>query len=482
MPDAIGKLEGALSGTLEENVVTALAWDDDLCPLIAARLEPSIFSTRIYREIAKKSLEYFERFGRPPRAHLTDLLEHEVRRGEAGKLIRETVDRIQALGPELQSQFVIESLDHFIELRKLMLKVEEATDRLHANDLSGAKELLHRADETTEFTPGIFLHDDRNSMAFLDRAEEDIFSTGIEALDRAGIRPARKTVTMLLGTIKSGKSWFLIGCGKAALLHRRSVLHVSLENSEQLTARRYMQALFGMTARKGEEFRRLYFQKNERGDFLRWVWDADAVYAEGLEEVERKRLAQRVRALRRRPPLLIKEFPTNQLTITKLSMFLNMLDRIYDFRPDMLIVDYPDLMDIDPDNLRIMIGRTVQGIRGLCGQRNMAGVIVSQGNRGSFNATAVHAGMVAEDYSKLGTADTILAYSQTQPERDRGLARISVEGAREGLDKFVVLITQQYATGQFCLDSVRMNRVAEVESRKVIDANKKKKPDDDEDC
>jgi hypothetical protein len=67
---------------------------------------------------------------------------------------------------------------------------------------------------------------------------------------------------------------------------------------------------------------------------------------------------------------------------------------------------------------------------------------------------------VSEDYSKIMTADYIITYNQTEKEYERGLARIWVEGARGASQGFMALISQTYANGQFCLDSVPFKQIA----------------------
>jgi hypothetical protein len=64
--------------------------------------------------------------------------------------------------------------------------------------------------------------------------------------------------------------------------------------------------------------------------------------------------------------------------------------------------------------------------------------------------------MVAEDWSKIATSDTVLTYNQTAKERELGLARIYVSNARSEFDKITVLIAQAYSVGQFSLDSALM--------------------------
>jgi hypothetical protein len=83
-------------------------------------------------------------------------------------------------------------------------------------------------------------------------------------------------------------------------------------------------------------------------------------------------------------------------------------------------------------------------------------VAASQGNREAATSKLVTGEMASEDYSKIATADNVITYSQTLQEKALGLARIFVSQGRNDEDKFVSLITQSYATGQFCLDSTLM--------------------------
>ncbi len=172
----------------------------------------------------------------------------------------------------------------------------------------------------------------------------------------------------------------------------------------------------------------------------------------------RNKLSSRVkREFRRRPPIRIKEFATKALTMAGIRAYLEGLERYEKFTPDLICVDYPDLMKLDTNNLRLELGDLIAELRGLAVARNAAMVIVSQGNRDSERASLVTRDMAAEDISKIATSDTVYTYSQTPAEKELGLARIFVEKARNEDSKMQVLITQAYAIGQFCLDSVMLN-------------------------
>jgi replicative DNA helicase len=184
------------------------------------------------------------------------------------------------------------------------------------------------------------------------------------------------------------------------------------------------------------------------------------------------RLAARLRKLRTRARFLIKEFPTSTLSVAGLNAYLDSLAKVHRFVPDVLLIDYPDLMAVDSRNLRTDLGVIYKQIRGVAVKRNLALATVTQGTRQSTQSRVVSENMVAEDFSKVATADTILTYSQTPEEKKLGLARIMVANARDAEDKYIVLVSQNYATGQFCIDSAFMSHVLSSELDRLTGTEK----------
>ena len=92
-------------------------------------------------------------------------------------------------------------------------------------------------------------------------------------------------------------------------------------------------------------------------------------------------------------------------------------------------------MAIDRRNYRLDMGQNFVMLRSAAVARNFAMVTASQINRGGLRAKTVTGDMIAEDVSKLGTADTIVAYSQTDYEKKLNMARIYVDGARGAPDR-----------------------------------------------
>jgi hypothetical protein len=235
-----------------------------------------------------------------------------------------------------------------------------------------------------------------------------------------------------------------------------------------------VQCLYSITKRQAS-LKIPSFKRNEQGQFI--GIDFSEVTRPTLRgETTRKDVAAKLKQqFKNDDPLIVKSFPTGQLTIPQLKAYLDSLERLHKFVPEVLIVDYPDLFDLGGNDVRTDTSRIFKELRGIAVERNLALVTATQGNRGAALARTTRDTDVAEDYSKIATADVVVTYSQTPDEKRLGLARLFVANARTDVDKFTVLITQSYPMGQFALDSMPMlsdywNRV-EQQSGKRDDAD-----------
>jgi replicative DNA helicase len=123
-----------------------------------------------------------------------------------------------------------------------------------------------------------------------------------------------------------------------------------------------------------------------------------------------------------------------------------------------LIIDYADLMAIDPKNLRIDTGRLCKELRGLAVEYNLALITASQANRVGDGVKILTRNHLAEDYSKVAIADNLITLNQTKEEYQMGLMRLYVDKGRNDRHGDQILLAQNYDMGQFCLDSVRINQ------------------------
>ncbi len=253
-----------------------------------------------------------------------------------------------------------------------------------------------------------------------------------------------------------------------AIMNRLKVAHITLEMSEGRVAQRYFQTLYSI-AKRPDLHNALKFKKDEYGrlaEFQKITINPRAT----LQDVDiREKLEKLIDtwALRQLNNIYIKEFPTGALTLNQLDAYLDNLEATQRFTPDLLIIDYPDLMDFEGLEPRWALDKIYKGLRGRAVSRNMAVAAVSQSNRAvaavsQSNRAGGKAELIgvehqAEAYSKAQHADTTVTLTATPAERRLGLARLYVAAGRNDESNLILVISQHYKTGSFALDSVVMS-------------------------
>lgn len=444
-----------MSGALQENVLTLLCYDREAALLIRSTVEPSLFESSVYQEIASAAISFVDLYREPVGDHLPDVLSGILDKGDRkANLFKRAIESIHAVHDRVNRDYVLSSLNKFVHEQTLKKAILAAVEHIEGGRPEEADKVIEdaRKSQIKTFDKGLVFGEAR-SLGFLDTVDVGI-PIGIAELDKRGINLQRKEVFLFIAPPKKGKSWCVVHVAKNAMRHRLNVCVVTLEMSEERYAQRFVQSIFAISKRDA----RLKVPIIETDDLGRFVRVSS-------EEIERKTLMDsdirshlqgRMERMEQQSQLVIKQFPTGALTVRGLEAYLDSLERLHKFVPDVLVVDYPDLMKTSADNLRVELGNVFKDIRGLCVSRNMAGFMPTQGGRIASKAKLVDDSMVTEDYSKIMTADMVVTYSQTAQERSLGLARLFVSNGRNEEDKFVVLIAQSYPIGQFCLDSVLM--------------------------
>lgn len=452
--------ESDLPASLQESLLAALVFDDKFGTIISGQVGPQHFDGP-YREVAEKVLAYRRKYQRPPgQAHLDDLFGTSL--AESNKRaprLRRILFGLVAVAEGLNAEYVAAQVQTFIRRQQLKAAVINAGARIQQGGdelVTDVEGILHEALRFRQHTldSGTFLNDPKG-LSFLDSAGLT-YSLGIPELDRLGIGPAPKELLLYIAPKGSGKSWFSVHCGRLGFINRHRVLHVTLELREDKVIGRYYQSLFSVAQWSGKQSRAvLEFDSLKRFSGL------------SIEKYNPKLSLDdpNIRTLLRskmKPwgvrmgSLVVKEFPTGSLTLGQLSGYLDHLELIHRFIPNIIIVDYPDLMFIDPRDYRNSLDVLYKGLRGIAGERNCAMIAPTQSNRDSLKASRTGSHMVAEDIRKVNTSDVVLAYSRTEAEKRLGLARLHVEHARDAEDGQTVLMSQSYATGQYVIQSAMM--------------------------
>lgn len=461
-----------LKRPLQESLLALLCHYDKEGGIVARMLKAECFEGGYY-EIAQRCITYHWQYGMAPGNHIDDICADllEKRDDHRHVMVNQTIVHMLRLKDGgLNLPYLLDEVRKFSRLQRMRSVLLDASEMLAAREemaIDEVDKLLHDLLRVRESSvaPGMRLQDTDRLFDYMSRHATE-FSMGIKQLDDRKIAPARGTVMLLLGPPGVGKSWWLIHIGKAALISRFKILHVTLEMSEEQCIQRYLQSLYSIgiretrsTVTRIEEVKGgdppIEHKFNQRMDAeFRFREPGDENFTAAREELE-SRLQWAGGKLSN---LIVKGWSTGTLTMNELVAHIDMLQMTERFTPDLVIIDYIGLMKFDKTSkeYRHALGQTLVDLRSLAAERNIAVVVAQQVSREGARSTQVDSTHVAEDWSLVGTADIVATISRTSAEKELGMCRLFFSKVRGEQDSFGIVLTQNYALGQFVIDSIPM--------------------------
>jgi replicative DNA helicase len=217
-----------------------------------------------------------------------------------------------------------------------------------------------------------------------------------------------------------GKSLFLVNQGVHSLMEGRKVLYISLEMSEDKIAQRFDSVMTLIPQFKLKDP------------------TSQLSVKERLELFQQEFSGQ----------LVIKEFPTGQASINTIRNLMVQLQNYEDFTPDLLVVDYLELMRPTRDVQQEYHAqqRVAEELRGLGMEYGMLIWTATQTNRQGRMVKVITDAELGDSYGKIRTCDFAMSLNQTEEEFDMGKMRGYVIKSRNGRPRFTVPIQIDYGT------------------------------------
>jgi replicative DNA helicase len=452
-----------LNHTLQENLITLLCYDDEQGKVIANMLNIELMEGD-YRLIAERAIDYWRKYEVAPGDHTADMFGDmlEDKHNRRGNTIRRLLRNMIALSETVNTKYVMDQLRDHHRVQRFKAAIVESAEQINnieAMALPAIEELWGKLLRTREFdfNAGMRLNDISRVLARLQMADSE-FRTGIAELDRRHFVPQRGKLMLFGGAAGRGKTWYLIHVGKHALMDRKKVVHISCEIDEEEVVGRYYQSIFSIPKRREViEVTELERDMDEFTGFTRKTIERPLfALEEDMASLELQSHWEHMGAKGRN--LIVKRFKPNELTGAGIRAYLDTLEQVEGFVPDMLIFDYLGLMKKDPKNIRGSMSINCEELRAICIERNMAGVTAHQLSKAGELAVMAKGVHLAEDWSIMGTCDMVVTYSCTDLEFEYGLGRMYVSKNRSDRDRYQIIVTQAYPVGQFCLDSMYMHR------------------------
>jgi len=224
----------------------------------------------------------------------------------------------------------------------------------------------------------------------------------IDDLCQDGI--GRGELGVVIAPTGAGKSMALVHLGSQALKLGNTVIHYTLELQDTSIGARYDSCMTGVPLTDLFSFKEMIY--------------------ENVQNIEGS--------------LIIKEYPTKSASTKSLRVHLDRLKQ-RDIAPDMIIVDYADLLRpvVMTREKRHDLESIYEDLRAIAQEEQCPVWTASQTNRSGLNAEVITMESISEAYSKCFVADFIFSMSRTIEDKSSNTGRIFVAKNRFGPDGLV---------------------------------------------
>ena len=387
--------------SFQSKIIASLLSDKRFIQTISDILNPSMFDSDSNKWLVKMIKDYFYEYKKQPTLEVIkykiEELDNDVLKSGVVEKLRDTWKNVESTDLE----FVQKQTLDFCKNQTLKTAILESVDLLENKDYDGIKSIIDEAMKAG--TTKDLGHDYIPSFdARLEEATRKTVATPWDVISDimdGGLGAGELGVIVAPAGI--GKSWTLQALGAGVLKENKTIVHYTLELNENYVGLRYDSIFSGVTT-------------------------ANIKYHK--EEVKKK-----IDKLRGK--LLIKYFPTKSATVQTIGAHLKQIE-LNGHKPDMVLVDYADIL-MPTGNFkekRHAIGNIYEDLRGLAGELEIPIWTASQANRSALEEDVIGADKVAEDYSKVMTADFVMSMSRKVEDKIANTGRFHVIKNRFGID------------------------------------------------
>lgn len=442
-------LQEKFGETFQTNVFKGFITDLKFWKKMHGKLTPELFS-KFHSRIFKLMDSYFGKYDNlPSKEILTNLVEEQKDLVEGIKEpIYNIISEIYNITDQVNHlQYYKDAIKDFIIDKSVYEAFMDSMDLFNAGKYKEISEKMSDAVKEVDIDENLGL-DFLNCSDIIDnQLSTQTIETpfvGINEILSGGL--GRKELGLILGGTGAGKSWIMQTIASHALLKDFNVLYYTLEMSDVAVAKRFVSIL------------------EEKETSL--VTGEDIVNIKST--LKQKGLSSR---------LFIVEYPTGSADITTLRNNISALYNYFSFKPDLICVDYADLMK--PKTVRSEkrheLSSIYEDLRRMGGELDVGVWSISQVNRSGYDKRILTVDNIAEDFNKATICDFIMSAGRNIQDRQGGAAQVFVAKNRRGKDALLFDMDMDFSKGKITLGG---------DAEEVLDTKKfkEKRPsiDDDE--
>jgi replicative DNA helicase len=382
-------------------VLGALLTQRDFLLNIADALDSEYFESSAHKWVIDYIIKYFGQYHTYPTIETLSIeikkIDNEVLRISLTDSLREAYKMADVADLE----WVEKEFSDFCKNQQMKKAIMTSVDLLNLGDYDGIRGLINDAMKAGEEknighlyeadVEARYREDDRRAIPFPWKTFNELTQGGYGKGD----------LVLLFGNPGGGKSWGVIAMAAYAAALGYNVVHYTLELSEGYVGKRYDAVFSGIDVDKLEQHR--------------------TEVEEAIGKVKGK--------------IVIKEYAPKRASLDTIEAHLQQLEHQNQFKPDLVIIDYLDLLRTKGRKERKdEIDDVYTEAKGLAKQLNIPIVSPSQANRSGADKGILQAENAAGSYDKIMIGDIIISLARGRKDKVNGTGNWHFIKNRYGAD------------------------------------------------
>ena len=382
-------------------VLGALLTQREFLLNIADSLDSEYFESSAHKWTIDYVIKYFNEYHTYPTIETLSIeikkIDNEVLRISLTESLREAYKMADASDLE----WVEKEFSDFCKNQQMKKAIMTSVDLLNLGDFDGIRSLINDAMKAGEDknighmyeidVEARYRADDRGAIPFPWEPFNDLTQGGYGKGD----------LVLLFGNPGGGKSWGAIAMGAYAAALGHNVVHYTLELGEGYVGQRYDAVFSGIDVDKLKDHR--------------------SEVEEAISKVKGK--------------IVIKEYAPKRASLDTIESHLQQLEHQNEFKPDLIIIDYLDLLRTKSRKERKdEIDDVYTDAKGLAKDRGIPIISPSQANRTGADEDILQAKNAAGSYDKIMIGDIIISLARGRKDKVNGTGNWHFIKNRYGAD------------------------------------------------
>lgn len=404
----------------EERLVQALLVDHAFAEQMIEVLQAEYFQSEHLKEVARTLFEFYAQFRSFPSMKTFLLV---VKQREISDVLKEKVFqyivKIKKEPLNGDMDYIKEQALDFCRKQALANALDNALDLMKDKKYESIVHEIQKAlAKGTERDVGHMF----NEEAFFEQRMTEVKRTPvptpwmeINSVLRGG--PSEGNICVVMASTGVGKSHCLVDIGSHAIMSGLTVVHYTLELSDVDVANRYDARITGIPI------------------------DDLKDHKDEVRKLETDRINGH---------LIVKSYPTKSITAMTIKNHLSKLALKEDKRPDLIIVDYADLMRSSRkyEDKRFEEESIYEELRSLAQELGIPIWTATQSNRSGIDEEVLTLKHIAECFNKAMISDLFITMSRKKDNTDTTVGNFFIAKSRLGSDgvKFPILVNTATST------------------------------------